>query len=148
MNSSYHSILRISVVVIAIVLVFQSGLLGKSAAFLTNDTIHYVAAVAKMTAAVDSTELNKQTTALTIKETELKQREEVVKHRELELGINKENSLNGSIDYSDKRITLILVVILFILLLLIIMNYIADYGKFKRLLNELESLKAGKEHFG
>ncbi len=151
----YRSALRILSLVVAIVLVFQSGLVGKTASLLTNDTIRYVASVAKMTASVEPTELNKYTTALTRKENELKRREEIIRERELKLGIPGRNDADKSFNfnggggyYNDKQITLVLAIILFILLILIIMNYVADYGKFKRILNELEKIKESKENLG
>lgn len=119
-SSNYHRVLRVSLVVCALMLVFDSGLISKTTSELSNGTQSYLANAIGTTASVAPTELNQYTAALTAKEQELKNREAALKERELSIG------LNGSPEQNDYS-TYLLASILFILLVLILLNYTLDY---------------------
>ncbi len=118
--SNYHKILRISLVVCAFMLVFDSGIVSESTSKLSNGTQNYLANAVGMTASVEPTELNLLTAELTSREKELSAREAAIREREIDIGIN-----NGgqAADYS----TYLLASILFVLLVLILLNYVLDY---------------------
>lgn len=120
-SSNYHRILRISVVVCALVLVFDSGIISESTARLSNGTQNYLASVVGMTASVQPTELNQYTAQLTAKEKELLEREAALKAREIAVGLNTDGQTSKDIS------TYLLASILFILLVLILLNYTLDY---------------------
>lgn len=119
-SSNYHRVLRVSLVVCALMLVFDSGLISKTTSELSNGTQSYLANAIGMTASVAPTELNQYTAELTAKEQELKNREAALKERELSIGLSESGEQN---DYS----TYLLASILFILLVLILLNYTLDY---------------------
>lgn len=121
-TSIYHRILRISAVVIAFVLVFQSGLISETTAQLSKTTELYLANAVGMSARVESTELNEMTAQLTAQKTLLDQREAALREREINIEFG-----NGGADYS----TYVLASILFILLVLILLNYALDYVRYR-----------------
>lgn len=116
-TSVYHSFLRVAVCVVALVLVFDSGLLVKSTAKLSSDTQSYLANAVGVKVAVEPNDVNVLTARITELEQEVK-----VKDREIAVNLNQQGSNNGF-----DRSTFILSAILFILLVLIITNYILDY---------------------
>ncbi len=122
--SNYHRILRVSLVVCALMLVFDSGLISDSTARLSNGTQNYLANAVGMTASVAPTELNQFTAQLTEREQELSSREAALREREIAVGLNDGGQNN---DYS----TYLLASILFILLVLVILNYVLDYLRSK-----------------
>ena len=122
-NSSYHSLLRIASAVVAVMLVFESGLLSPVTAKLANQTELYLANAVGVSVGVAPTELNQMTAALTARERELDERELAIAEREIEVGLNA----GGSIAGLDSG-TFVLATILFILLVLIILNYALDYA--------------------
>ncbi len=122
--SNYHRILRVSLVVCALMLVFDSGLISDSTARLSNGTQNYLANAVGMTASVAPTELNQFTAQLTEREQELSSREAALREREIAVGLNEGGQAN---DYS----TYLLASILFILLVLVILNYVLDYLRSK-----------------
>ncbi len=122
--SNYHRILRVSLVVCALMLVFDSGLISDSTARLSNGTQNYLANAVGMTASVAPTELNQFTAQLTEREQELSSREAALREREIAVGLNEGGHAN---DYS----TYLLASILFILLVLVILNYVLDYLRSK-----------------
>lgn len=126
-DSNYHSILRISAIVFALVLVFDSGIINESTARLANGTQAYLATAIGVGASVQSTELNELTAELTSRQRELDAREAALREREIEVNINDGGVADG--DYS----TYILASILFILLLLILLNYTLDYIRLKEM---------------
>lgn len=128
-DSNYHRILRISVVVFALLLVFDSGLVAQSTVQLSNGTQSYLSAAIGMSASVQPTELNQMTAELTSRQRDLDVREASLREREISVGINGGGS--ASADYS----TYILSSILFILLVLILLNYTLDYIRSKELEN-------------
>lgn len=114
----YHRILRVGAVVCAFVLLFESGLVFKSTARLSEQTHQYLANAVSMSAAVQPTELNSITAELTKQKQLLDAREAELREREIAVELNNAPTQNA---------TYILSSILFILLLLIITNYILDY---------------------
>ncbi len=114
-HSLYHKILRVSAVLVAVVLVFQSGVFLSGTEGLSLSTREYVANVIGISASIESTELNTMTAEFTKRMQELDERE-----RE----INARAEGGGSrVDYSDY----ILSTILFLLLILIVTNYVLDF---------------------
>ncbi len=125
-NSLYHSLLRIATAVVAVMLVFEGGLLSPVTAQLADQTELYLANAVGVSVGVAPTELNQMTAALTAREQELNERELALSQREIEVGIND----GGSIAGFDSG-TFVLATILFILLVLIILNYALDYARGK-----------------
>ena len=131
-NSLYHSILRVSLVVVATVLVFESGLVSNATKQLANTTESYLASAIGMSASVEPTELNQITAELTAQRNLLNQREEALRQREIDIGLAEQ----GGPDYT----TYVLAALLFILLVLILLNYVLDYLRYRdsRLLTQSE----------
>ncbi len=123
-NSLYHSLLRIASAVVAVMLVFEGGLLSPVTAQLADRTELYLANSVGVSVGVAPTELNQMTSALTARDRELDSRELAIAEREIAVGIND----GGSIAGMDSG-TFILATILFILLVLIILNYALDYAR-------------------
>lgn len=119
-DSVYHSVLRVASLVVAVVLLFESGLLIESTATMSQNTHLYLANAVGMSASIQPTELNQFTAALTAKEKELAEREASLREREISVNIS------GGSQNTDKA-TYILSSILFILLVLIMLNYTLDY---------------------
>jgi hypothetical protein len=131
-HSGYHKFLRVSALVCALTLVFESGLISTSTVALSKNTHQYLANAIGMSASVEPTELNLYTAQLTQKERELEDREAALIEREILVGLSQsENPGNNTTTY-------ILASILFILLILIILNYTLDYLRLK------ERLPVGK----
>jgi hypothetical protein len=122
-NSLYHSLLRIASAVVAVMLIFEGGLLSPVTAQLANQTERYLANAVGVSVGVAPTELNQMTAALTARERELDERELALSEREIEVGINE-----GGVASVDSG-TFVLATILFILLVLIILNYALDYAR-------------------
>ncbi len=117
----YHVVLRVSALTLALVLLFESGLVSPVTKQLSDNTRNYVASAIGMKAGVAPTEINTITAALTQQENELNAREAALSEREISV------NLNTSSDTSSDRSTFILSVILFILLVLIVLNYTLDF---------------------
>jgi hypothetical protein len=115
----YHRVLRVSAVVCALVLLFESGLVSTSTIVLSQNTHQYLANAVGMSVGVEPTELNTLTAELTAQKRLLDQREMEIKEREIEIGLKP-----GA---SNDRATYILASILFVLLVLIILNYVLDF---------------------
>ncbi len=129
----YHSLLRISVCVFAVLLVFDSGIVSQSTKVLSRGAQQYVANAVGITVGVSPNDVNVLTKRITELETELDR-----KDREIAVNLNNNNGANvGSFDTS----TFVLSVILFILLFLIVMNYILDYLRSQPLLIERRKTK-------
>lgn len=128
-HSTYHSVLRIAVLVFAVVLVFDSGLLLKNTKILSTSTQQYLANAVGVYVGVAPTEVNQLTARITELEGELDAKERLI-------AVNLSNRSDGSMD----RSTLILSVIVFILLVLIILNYILDYLRMRQI-KPLQNLK-------
>ena len=115
-QSLYHSFLRVAVCVLALTLVFDSGLLFEETVLLSNTASQHVASVVGVTVGVEPTELNQLTARITELETELEAKERLIA---VSVGDTKANPLVDS--------TFVLSVILFILLVLVVLNYVLDY---------------------
>ena len=112
--------LRISALVTAVVLIFDSGLLFPVTKQFSNETMGYLASVgSSMYASVAPNEINTLTAQIAEQQRNLDAREAALKERE----INARDFGTESSDYS----TYILSVILFILTVLIILNYVMDW---------------------
>jgi hypothetical protein len=121
-QSTYHSLLRIAALCVALVMVFESGLLSQTTAQMAGQTERYLANAVGVSVGVAPTELNQITAALTEREQELAARESALTERELEIGLQ-----SGFAGTGTDTSTFILATILFILLVLIILNYALDY---------------------
>ncbi|MCA9354003.1 MAG: hypothetical protein KC877_00610 [Candidatus Kaiserbacteria bacterium] len=119
-HSTYHKFLRVALVVCAVVLVFESGLLSESTARVAEGTHAYLANAVGMSASVQPTELNTLTAELTAKQRELDAREAALREREIAVDLN-----SGAV--SSNTSSYVLSSILFVLLVLIILNYALDY---------------------
>lgn len=121
-DSTYHSLLRIAAAVVAVMLVFSSGLLSLHTALLTQNAEQYLANAVGVSVGVAPTELNQITAALTEREQELSARELALRERELAIGLDTTGGAAG-LDVT----TFVLATVLFILLVLIVLNYALDY---------------------
>lgn len=126
-DAPYHRILRISALTLALLLLFDSGVLLPVTAQLSQDTQQYLATVIGVNAGVAPTELNQITAQLTQRQTDLDAREAVLQAREISVNLNGEG---GTVDYSSY----ILSVLLFVILVLIVLNYFLDYRRARRTL--------------
>ena len=126
--TSYHKILRISSVVIACVLLFQSGIVSHTTAQLSLETQQYVANAVAVSVGVEPTELNQMTADLTKRELALAEREKDVQAREISVGIAP-----GGASISQATTTFILAIVLFIVIVLMLLNYVLDYVRAKRI---------------
>ena len=124
-DTVYHSLLRIATATLAIMLIFDSGLLSPVTHELSLDTQRYLANVIGIQARVEPTELNTLTAELTKRDKELTQREQAVSEREIAVSVATEQT-----DSSDSISTYIMSILLFILLVLIVTNYVLDYFRY------------------
>ena len=125
-DTTYHRVLRVTAVVFALVLLFESGLVARilvseSTERLALQTNMYLANAVGMYASVAPTELNTYTAELTKRERELDNREAALREREIAIGLSADDAPNTD------TATYVLASILFILLVLILLNYILDY---------------------
>jgi hypothetical protein len=127
-NSTYHILLRVSSLTLALVLLFDSGLLSPISKELSHNTQLYLANAVGVNATVSPTELNSLTAKITARERDLDSREAAISEREIEIGLS-----DGSSAVGDQFSTYLLSVILFILLVLIILNYTLDFARIRRL---------------
>lgn len=130
-NTTYHRVLRVSSVVCATVLLFESGLVVTSTQKLSVNTHQYLANAIGMSASVEPTELNMMTAELTAQKLALNSREAALKEREIAV------DLAGS--GSNQKAVYILASVLFILLVLILLNYALDYLRMREKSVRLES---------
>ena len=126
-DTTYHRLLRVSVLVCALTLLFESGIISKTTANLSQNTHSYLASTIGMGASVKTNELNKFTAELTSQKTFLDQRENLLREREIELGLTE----GENVDTNNEIATYILASLLFILLVLILLNYTLDYLRCK-----------------
>jgi len=126
-NTTYHRLLRISALTLAVMLLFDSGLLSPVTSTLSQNTQLYLAQSIGMYAGVKQTELNQLTAQLSQKERDLNQRESDLAQREIAVSLEK--PAVGS-SYS----TYILSIILFIILVLLILNYTLDFMRMRNAL--------------
>jgi len=121
----YRSLLRVSLVISALILVFQSGLIDDRTATLYSQATSQLSAAVGMSASVQPNEFNQITADLTKQQNLLAQREQQIAEREIDLGLNADEPT------ADQTTTYILASILFVQLLLIILNYGLDYLRAK-----------------
>lgn len=133
-DSSYHSILRIGALTLALVLLFVSGILSPLTKSLTVNTGQYLASAVGASASVKPTEINQITAALTEQKTELDKREAAIKEREIAIGLSADE-VEEKADFSS----FVLSILLFVILVLMILNYVLDYQRW-RLLVETEKV--------
>lgn len=118
----YHSLLRMTALTLAIVLLFVSGFVHPVTKIFTQNTTQYLASAVGASASVEYTELNQITAALTKQQAELDAREASITEREISIGLAP-----GSSAKSGDTATLITSALLFVILVLIVLNYILDY---------------------
>lgn len=121
----YHSVLRISIVVFALLLLFDSGALLPETERLSKQTQNYFANAVNVTARVEPTELNQLTAKIAQRDRELDEREAALAVAEREVSVQS----NASPAADSEVSTYILSIILFILLVLIVLNYGLDYAR-------------------
>ena len=126
-HSMYHRLLRISAVVMAVTLVFDSGKFLPGTHLISQTTQEYLANAVSVQVGVAPTELNTLTAQVTERLHELDEREAAITERELNIGIT-DSTAPAQVDLS----TYILSTILFILVVLIVLNYILDYLRERR----------------
>lgn len=117
-QSRYHKLLRVGMVVVAIVLVFDGGFVLPVSKQLSDGTIQYLANTIGIFASVPQNEINVITAELTARERALDEREAALSEREI-----GPRSFEDTTDISQY----ILSTILFILTVLIVLNYAMDY---------------------
>lgn len=129
--SIYHSVLRVCVLVFALILVFDSGLVTKQSKSLSISTQQYLANAVSIHVGVAPTETNQLTARITELEGELAAKERLI-------AVNLSDNTTASMDKS----TLILSIIVFLLLILILLNYILDFIRMRRVtLSSSSSIK-------
>lgn len=120
----YHKILRISSVVLAVALVFQSGLFSSTTALMATQTQSYLANSVGVFVGVAPTELNTITAGLTEQKLALDARENELRQREIAVGIDQGGSTRD-------MTTFIMGLVLFIVVLLLVLNYSLDYLRYR-----------------
>lgn len=118
-DTLYHKLLRVSALLLACVVGFQSSFFLQTSA-LSRSTTEYMASVVGMSAGVVPNELNLITSELTQQKRTLDERERALSEREIDAQA-KDGS--DSFRFSD----FILSSILLLLVMLIVMNYLFDY---------------------
>jgi len=103
----------------ALVLLFDSGLVSETTAELSNFTQLHVANVVGVTVGVAPNDVNQLTARITELETELTQKERLI-------AVNLRDNESGT---GFDKSTFFLSAILFILLVLIVLNYALDYNR-------------------
>jgi hypothetical protein len=121
-SSLYHRFLRVAALVLALVLVFDSGLILPVTERLSTNAGLHLASVVGVSVGVSPTEVNQLTAKITELETELEAKERLI-------AVNIERNNGTPFDFS----TFVLSTILFVLLLLIVLNYFLDYKNARRL---------------
>lgn len=120
-TTAYHKILRISLLVVTCVFVFQGGFVSTVTSRYALQTERYLANAVGVSVGVAPNEFNEITAGLTKRELALAQREAEVAEREIEIGLTPGETTR------QQTTTLILAIVLFILLVLVVFNYILDY---------------------
>jgi len=125
-TTRYHSFLKIALMVVTVVMLFDGGFFSPITKELSDNTILYLGSVGVgMVASVTPNEVNTLTAELTKKQRELDAREAALREREIQA-----RSYDGepTTDYS----TYILSIILFILTVLIVLNYAMDWARIRK----------------
>jgi len=124
-NTTYHSLLRISALTFAVMLLFDSGLLSPVTGQISQNTQIYLASAIGMQASVVPTELNQITAELTQRDRLLTQRENDIAAREIAVDLDKKGAPTA--DFSSY----IMSILLFVILVLIVLNYALDYVRYR-----------------
>lgn len=124
-HSRYHKFLRVSGVTLALVLLFDSGILAPVSQQLSDNTVLYLANAVGVSLGVPENELNVITAELTRRETELTKREADLAAREIDA---RDFGQNTGVNYS----TYILATILFVLTVLMVLNYVLDFTRARK----------------
>lgn len=125
-HGRYHKALRVGLLVAAMVLVFDSGLLVSDTQKVSQHTYHYLGAVgAGMYAAVEENEINTLTAEIATQQRELDAREATLREREIAARSFGETEK----EYS----TYIISTLLFIIIVLLILNYFMDWQRMRQL---------------
>ena len=134
--SLYHKCLRVSALVLALLLLFVSGVLGQRAAELALHTQWYLANAVGVSVGVEETELNRITAALTERERSLTERELLLQQREIDVGLRTaDDQPTWTIDT-----TYIIALLLFVIIVLLILNYVLDYLRYRQFVINLDSI--------
>lgn len=120
--SIYHSALRVLVLVFAILLIFDSGLITDKSKFLSISTQQYLANAVSVQVGVAPTEVNQLTARITELEGELAVKERLI-------AVNLTENTSATMNKS----TLVLSIIVFILLVLILLNYVLDFVRMRKM---------------
>ena len=123
-NGLYHKLLRISLLVVTLVLLFDSGFVSPLTKALSENTYVYLGNAVGVLVGVEQTELNVITAELTERTRELDDRERALQEREI---ATRDFNVASS-DYS----VYVLSLILFVLTLLILMNFALDWRRARR----------------
>ena len=119
--STYHIVLRVSTLTLALVLLLESGLITPITKQLSDNTRSYLASAVGVQVAVAPNEFNVITAELTARQRELDRREADLSDREISVGLKDGEAETNGLS------TFILSSILFVLLVLIVLNYALDY---------------------
>jgi hypothetical protein len=123
----YQSLLRVSMLVTAMVLLFDSGFVFPITKELSDTTISYLASVgSSVTATIPPNGINELTAEIADRNRELDLREAALNEREIAA---RDFGVVGESDYS----TYILSAILFILTVLLVLNYAMDWARAREL---------------
>ena len=132
-TSRYHKVLRVSLVITAIIFLFDGGFISPITKSLSDNTIQYLGSAASgVFAQVEPNELNTLTAELTKRERDLALREAAIQEREIES--------RDFGDVGDDYSTYVLSIILFILTVLIVLNYILDWMRIKHINRERQTI--------
>lgn len=135
-GTMYHMVLRTSALTLALLLLFDSGLLSPITRQVSHNTQQYVATAIGVGASIQPTEINTLTSELTKKNRELAQREAAIAEREIEIGLSDTAPAER---VSGDLSTYILSILLFIIIVLIVLNYALDFARERRLLRAANS---------
>lgn len=124
-HSLYHKGLRVTALLLALLLVFQSGSLVPGTHDIARVVRMQVGQVVSMSAGVEPTELSIMTAELTKKQNELDKREASLAEREIAARVNRS-------DEQDRIFEYVLSAGLLLLLMLIILNYVFDFLRARR----------------
>lgn len=117
----------------ALVLLFQGGLVSDATARMALGTQVYMANSVGVFVGVAPTELNQLTAEITAQKLALDAREQALSEREIAVG------LDGGTTMDQLTTTYILSGILFILIVLILMNYVLDFMRARDRYRELQT---------
>lgn len=133
--SLYHKTLRVSAVVVALMLVFDSGLFSPVTKQFSDDALVYLTGTAiGMTASIKETKVNQMSAELRSWQDSLEAREAKLDARTISA-----RDFGGGSGLPLNLSTYILSAILFILTVLIILNYTLDFARMRRVPYEEKS---------